>query len=98
MIQASLLDWQPPAASYPDGIPADVCDLFEKLATQLRKDGFERFSADAILHRIRWEMRVERNNRAFLVNNNWSAPLARWFIKRNPTASKFFELRERISA
>lgn len=81
-----------------EGVPADVCSLFDRLASDLVARGYARFSADAILHRIRWEMRVERNNRAFLVNNNWSAPLARWFLKNHPEAAGFFELRERLDA
>lgn len=97
MNAAPLLDWQPPAPTYPDGVPPEVCVLFEKIAAGLRKDGFERFSADAILHKIRWEMRVDRGDRAFKINNDHAAPLARWFIARNPSAKKFFELRERIS-
>lgn len=98
MNSAPLLDWVSPPPAYPDGIPPEVCRLFEKIATDLQRNGFERFSADAILHKIRWEMRVERGNRAFKINNNDAAPLARWFLARNPAAKKFFELRERISA
>ncbi len=81
-----------------EDIPAEVRLLFEALALDLHRDGFTRYSADAILHRIRWEMHVGRGNRAFVANNNWAAPLARWFMARNPACGKFFELRERISA
>lgn len=95
-----MLDWVPPKRieTYPDSVPPEVCRLFEKLALELLARGFARYSADAILHRLRWEIQVERGNRAFLINNNWAAPLARWFMARNPSAKKFFELRERISA
>jgi len=34
--------------------------------------GWKHYSSDALLHRIRWEMQIERGNRAFRVNNNWS--------------------------
>lgn len=98
MSPVPLFDWTPPPSPYPDGVPVEVCRLFEKLALDLIDRGFARFSADAILHKIRWENLVVRGDRAFLANNNWSAPLARWFIARHPSASKFFELRERISA
>lgn len=80
-------------ASYPRGIPPDVCLYFEKLALDLIRDGFKRYSADGLLHKIRWHWQVERGDRGFLVNNNWSAPLARWFIARNPAAKEFFALR-----
>lgn len=73
-----------------------MCRLFEKLALELRSRGFARYSADAILHRLRWEFQVERGNPAFKINNDHAAPLARWFMARNPSCGKFFELRERI--
>lgn len=78
---------------YPEGVPADVCLTFEKLALGLIRDGFRRHSADAILHRVRWEWQVERGDRGFRINNDWTAPLARWFMARNPDAKGFFETR-----
>ena len=85
-------------ADYPESVPLEVCHSFEKLALELRALGFKRYSADAILHRVRWHMHVERGNRAFKANNNWTAPLARWFLKNHPEAAGFFELRERVDA
>ena len=93
MSATPLLDWAPRPPSYPDGVPADVCLSFEKLANQVRALGFERYSADAILHRVRWEWQVERGDRGFRCNNNWTPALARWFVKRNPGAADFFETR-----
>ncbi|WP_156433922.1 hypothetical protein [Bradyrhizobium retamae] len=84
--------------SYPEGVPVEVCHSFEKLALEVRANGFARYSADAILHRVRWHMHVERGNRAFKANNNWTAPLARWFLKLHPEVAGFFELRERLDA
>lgn len=81
---------------YPIGIPRDVCDLFDKLACGVASRGWQRYSSDAIVHRIRWEMHIERGDRAFKLNNNWTAPLARWWLARHPEYPKFFELRERI--
>lgn len=83
--------------AYPDGVPEDVCVLFERLALEVRDRGWTRYSADALLHRIRWEMQIERGNRAFKCNDHWTAPLARWFLSNHPDLPKFFELRERIS-
>jgi hypothetical protein len=70
-----------------------VCDTFERLALELIGLGFDRYSADAILHRVRWHWQIERGDRGFKINNNYAAPLARWFIKRNPKHAEFFELR-----
>lgn len=86
---------------YPMGIPPEVCAKFEELALGLA-DGslsgyqFKRYSADAILHRIRWHFTVERRDRAFKVNNNWSSILARWWLSRHPEYEGFFELREHL--
>ena len=81
----------------PDDIPADVARLFEDLALKVAKTGRNRFSADAILHQIRWEYQVERGNSEFKINDHFSAPLARWFLARHPDLAKqkFFETRVR---
>ena len=97
-MQGPVSDMAPPVKEFPDGIPAAVCLKFESLALELRERGFHRYSADAILHRIRWHWQVERGDRGFKANDHWTAPLARWFMKRNPKAGKFFELRERAAA
>jgi len=80
----------------PEGVPSDVAALFERLAMQVHHAGHERYSADAILHRIRWHEQIERGNRGFRANNNWTAPLARWFLARNPQLPGFFETRDRL--
>lgn len=90
-----------PPIEYPIGIPLEVCAKFNELACGLA-DGslsgfaFKRYSADAILHRIRWHFTIERRDRAFKCNNNWTAPLARWWLERHPEHSEFFETRERM--
>jgi|SRR5579885_662944 len=88
--------------TYPDGIPVDVCDLFERLALRLAKGDpargiapRRRFSSDAILHQIRWQFQVDYDRRDFKCNDHWTAPLARWFLARHPELKGFFELRER---
>lgn len=97
-MQRPVSDMAPPA--YPAGIPIAVCFHFEKLALELAGLGWKRYSADAILHRIRWHMHVERGDRSFKCNDHFTAPLARWFLDRHPElkAVKFFELRERAVA
>lgn len=79
--------------TYPDGIPYQVCDLFERFALEVHRRGFKRYSSDAILHRIRWHEHIEMGNREFKVNDHFSAPLARWFLARHPDMEGFFELR-----
>jgi hypothetical protein len=79
----------------PGGIPADVATLFERLTLQVAKAGHARYSADAVLHRIRWEMNIERGERDFKCNDHWTSALSRWFLARHPDMPKFFETRER---
>ncbi len=78
-------------------IPEEVYDKFEELTMHLIHHGWERYSADGILHRIRWHFRVDKGRREFKCNNNWTSHLARWFMARHPRHAGFFETRERIS-
>lgn len=82
------------AAPRPPDIPAEVCDLFEKFALQIIAAGHARYSSDAILHRIRWHEQIERRRSDFKCNNNWTAPLARWFIAKHPAHANFFATRK----
>jgi len=82
---------------YPIGVPPEVCALFERLALDVAATGRQRYSSDAILHRIRWHYQIERRDAAFKCNDHWTAPLARWFLSRHPDLPRFFELRERIT-
>lgn len=77
----------------PEDIPPEVCVMFEAYALQAIGSGVTRYSADAILHRIRWFHHVERGNRDFKANNDWSSALARWFLAKHPDCVGFFELR-----
>lgn len=77
----------------PDGIPTEICDLFENLALEVSRLGRKRYSADAIAHRLRWHFHIERNQEDFKLNNNSVAVLSRWFLKRHPELPNFFELR-----
>jgi hypothetical protein len=86
-----------PVIPPPSEVPQDVAELFESLAVSVARRGFTRYSARAVLHRIRWEYNIERGDRDFKANNNWSAGLSRWFMERHPEYPKFFETRERRS-
>lgn len=88
--QADL--FRPP---FPEGVPLDVATLFEQLTLGLITRGMKHYSARAVFHRIRWEYQVEKGERDFAVNNNWSAAMARWFHAAHPAHAGFFETRER---
>ena len=80
-----------------DKIPEEVYAKFEMLALQVFAQGRVRYSADAILHRVRWHFSIDERRDDFKCNNNWTAPLARWFLKKHPEVGDFFELRVRKS-
>lgn len=78
---------------YPPGIPIEVCDVFVELARQAKDAHLRRYSADAILHTLRWRFTVEQRRAHFKINNNWSSLLARWAMDRHPDLKDFFETR-----
>ena len=80
----------------PIGVPPDVAALFEQIALDIHAKGWNRYSADAVLHQVRWHRHFTYNDRGFKANNNWTSLLARWFLEKHPDKRGFFELRERI--
>jgi len=80
---------------YPPDIPIEVCDKFLQLAHQAKAAHLRSYSADAVLHQIRWFFRVERSNSSFKCNNNWTAPLARWAMSTQPELKGFFRTRKK---
>ena len=71
----------------------DVIRLFEKFALDLVNAGVKKYSARAIIHRIRWHYAIERGDPDFKCNNNWTPKMARDFIKKYPAYTGFFETR-----
>ena len=55
-------------------------------------------SADALLHRIRWEVAVNTTGDDFKINNDFAALYARKFREQYPEHAGFFETRERRAA
>lgn len=78
-----------------DDIPQVVYNKFEELTLHLINQGWPRYSSDAILHRIRWHMRVDKGDREFKCNDHWTSHLSRWFMAKHPEHEGFFETRER---
>lgn len=75
------------------GIPPHVVFMFEQLSLSLVKLGFKHYSARAILHRIRWHYHVDKGDKDFKCNNNWTPRMARWFMDKHPELGDFFETR-----
>lgn len=71
-----------------------VFELFEKFAFEVIGAGHRHYSADAILHRIRWHVAVEtKSGDGFKINDHHSAYYARLFEARHPERSGFFRTR-----
>lgn len=79
--------------SAPPDVPGEVIEMFERFTLEAIAGGMTRYSARAVLHRIRWHHHVERGDREFKVNNNCSAGLARWFMAAHPEHDGVFETR-----
>lgn len=71
-----------------------VWELFVKFTMELIRAGRTRYSADSILHRIRWETAVKTTDETFKINNNFSAFYARKFMSVFTMYDGFFELRK----
>lgn len=79
-------------AQYPQ-----VWELFLRFTFQVIHVGYQHHSADAVLHRVRWETGVEIGpEHEYKINNNYSAFYARKFHRTYPEHAGFF--RTRISA
>lgn len=73
----------------------DVWDLFCRFAWELKLSGKERGSADAILHRIRWEhWTTSSGKKDFKINDHFSSRFARAMIEKCPAFVDFFETRK----
>lgn len=70
-----------------------VYELFKRFAFQVIRRGFQHYSADAIVHRIRWETGVVTQGDDFKINNNWVSAYARMFEREYPEHQGFFRKR-----
>lgn len=74
-----------------------VYNLFKKFAIEASWT-HKRFSADAILHRIRWYTQVETQDfSGFKINNNYAAFYARKLAKDMPQFKNFFSFRKSVA-
>lgn len=71
-----------------------VWELFVRFTKQLIVRGFKHYSADAVLHRVRWETAVETHGDVWKVNNNHTPYYARKFERAYPEHAGFFRKRE----
>jgi hypothetical protein len=75
-----------------------VWHLFKSFTFDRINKGYEKYSADSILHRIRWESPVSNSKSGeYKINNNISSYMARRFIRKHPKHFDFFELRRQTT-
>ena len=75
-----------------------VVPLYLKFARQALDSGRTHYSVKAITERVRWETNITlRSEDDFKTNNNFSAPMARLLVRRDPRLTGFFAFRKRIS-
>jgi hypothetical protein len=68
--------------------------LFERFAMEVVARGFRHYSADAVMHRVRWETTMStRSVDGLKINNNHVAWYARVFRETWPEYGDLFQMR-----
>jgi len=70
-----------------------VWNLFHRFAMEAIGAGHRHYSADAIMHRVRWETSIETSGHLFKINNNHVAYYARRLMATSPMFKGFFRTR-----
>jgi len=75
----------------------EVYELFKRYTFQVIQAGYVHYSADAVIHRIRWHVHIEKRAKdEFKLNNHYVSYYARLFMREFPE-HQIFELRVRTS-
>jgi hypothetical protein len=74
-----------------------VYRLFVRFTLEAIAAGHQHYSADAIVHRIRWHTGVETRGSDFKIDNSFVALLSRRFAADHHEHAGFFRMRERKS-
>lgn len=75
----------------------EVWELFCAYTVERIGQGFTNYSADAIMHRVRWHTATPDSDNSFKINNNFVTYYARAFMRLYPDAVGFFRLRKQLS-
>jgi hypothetical protein len=68
--------------------------MFKRYAYIAKQKGYTHFSANAITHRMRWELAFERpEGEQFKINDHYSARMARELEEEVPEFTGFFRSR-----
>ena len=74
-----------------------VYELFSRFTHEAIARGHEHYSADAIVHRIRWHTSVETAGDDYKINNNYRVFYGRLWCQKNPGHSDFFRTRDSVA-
>ena len=77
-----------------------VWDLFCRFAFEMIRTGRKNYSADAVMHRVRWETDQGRDfeqEGGFKISNNHVAFYSRWFMACFPQHEGFFRTAKQTS-
>lgn len=75
-----------------------VYELFCRFTQEVIEAGRTRYSADAILHRIRWHVDIEiRSGDGLKINDHFSAFYSRRWALDHPTQPDLFERRRSVA-
>ena len=66
-----------------------------RFARELRESGRKHYGMKAIFERVRWHLNVDVQGDIFKMNNNYTAPMARYLVTIDPTLSGLFQYRVR---
>lgn len=74
----------------------EVAGWFVRLSVRMLNRGHKHYSADAICHRIRWHLNLQRGPDVggYKINNNHVSKLARFAESREPRLVGFFAKRK----
>jgi hypothetical protein len=67
--------------------------LFDRFTRQVLARGYTHHSARDVIHRIRWETKIEATDPEFKINDHYSAYYGRLWMRDNPEHAGFFEIR-----
>ncbi len=96
--QLALFDWTGPPeaeqsfAAFHAANP-DVWWHFERFTMELIRKGYEHHSADAVLHRVRWETDANAGGKPYKISNGHQPYYARLFHRTHPAHAGFFRTR-----
>lgn len=74
---------------HPEAFPA-----FVRIALRLKASGYTRYSADGVMHALRWNRLIEGRTGEFLVNDHFSSRIARKAMAEVPELAGFFQTRK----